>query len=136
MIVTNKISFFATLVGSVPHLRRLTDELAALHHGLDAHVEVLVSGVVARDAAEGIHDQLLLNRQQLPSGGFHTTPHLKVTFQDHSGPTFVSGAMKPTPFLLTTTTMALGKLSSHVCCGGIDQSTAVKWGIVASPLPL
>lgn len=70
-------------MGTVTHLRRFTDELAALYHGFDAHVEVLVPGVVVRDAAEGIRDQLLLNRQQLQSGCFHTTPHLKVTFQDH-----------------------------------------------------
>lgn len=82
---TTKVSpFFATLGGTVTHLRRFTDELAALHHGFDVHVEVLVSGVVVRDAAEGIHSQLLLNRQQLQSGCFHTTPHTKVTFQDHN----------------------------------------------------
>lgn len=70
-------------MGTVTHLHRFADELAALHHGFDAHVEVLVSGVVLRDAAEGIRDQLLLKRQQLQSGCFHATPRLKVTFQTH-----------------------------------------------------
>lgn len=61
------------------HVCSFTDKLVALHHGLDGHVEVLVSAVVLRDAAERIHDQLLLTYRQIQSGCLLTTATLTST---------------------------------------------------------
>lgn len=63
-------------MGTATHVCSFTDKLAALHHGFDGHVEVLVSAVVLCDAAERIHDQLLLKHRQLQSGCSLTTATL------------------------------------------------------------
>lgn len=53
-------------MGTATHVCSFTDKLAALHHGLDGHVELLVSAVVLCDAAERIRDQLLLETPTAP----------------------------------------------------------------------
>lgn len=72
-----KIFFFPTLVVPVTHVCSFTDEVAALHHGFEGHVEVFLPAAVICDAAERIHVQLLLNHQQrvLVTDLTHTTRH-------------------------------------------------------------